>query len=311
MQADLKDKQQKTLADLKRKLDQLPMLPGVIARLMVLDKNDEKYFDETLKLSQEDPAFATRLLRIANSAAMAAASPITTLQHAIMRIGTHQIANLIMTMTVMRVFIPTKKSQRDLWIHAIQVAVIARTIARMNLSLKVDPEQAYLCGLLHDIGRFVLLEGAADELGRIDESNWTTPQELVDVEKKLCGFDHAEMGCHACQKWYLPEIVSAVIKEHHAYPPSPSIAKDTSLIKLIQVIQQADTFSVLLMLNDQSTWDTDEFKQLITQRCVHPTWKKPPVSPMQLHNQTYRVFEESKQVALGLGLPMHDQAYTD
>lgn len=308
MQVDLIKKQQETLADLKRKLDQLPMLPGVIARLMVLDKNDVGYFDEILKLSQEDPAFATRLLRLANSASLASVSPITTLQQAIMRIGTHQIANLIMTMTVMRVFIPTTKSQRNLWIHAIQVAVAARTIARMNQAFKVDPEQAYLCGLLHDIGRFVQFEGAPDELGRVDESNWTTPQELVEVEKALCGFDHAELGWHACQKWYLPELISTVVREHHHYPPSATLVKESSLLNLIQVVQQADSLSVLMMLSDQLTWDSNEFKQLLTQRCVHRTWKTPPASPDQLHNQIFRIFHESKQVALGLGLPVHNQA---
>lgn len=204
-------KKQSTLIGLKDKIQDLLLLPAVVARLMSLSSHDEKFFEKVLELANDDPPFAVRLIQLANSAVHAPIKPITTLPHAISRIGAQQIISLIFSMAVLRVFVPTTQGQRNLWIHAIQVGLTSRAIAKLSPSLKVDPEQAYLCGILHDIGRFVQFEESVEELGKIDESHWTTPQQLIKAEMKLYGFDHAELGWHACQNGACLKLLSCVL----------------------------------------------------------------------------------------------------
>jgi HD-like signal output (HDOD) protein len=147
-----------TLADVDKKLEDLPLLPSVVARLLALSPSDEEYFEKVVALAKEDPPFALRVIRLSNAASSSPASVITDIQRAVVRVGAHQISGLIASMAVMRVFFPRTQRERNMWVHAIRTAVAAKAIARMVPTLKVDPEEAYLCGLLSDVGRFVLMD---------------------------------------------------------------------------------------------------------------------------------------------------------
>ena len=158
-----------TISELENELEELPLLPTVIVRLLALDATHENYFDKVLELSQEDPTFALRVMQLSNSAVSSPSSPITTLQDAVVRLGVNSVASLVTSMSAIRVFVPKKQGEKNLWVHSIQVAVCSRIIARIATDLKVNPEQAYICGLMHDIGRFVLFDKASDELNLVQE----------------------------------------------------------------------------------------------------------------------------------------------
>ena len=291
------------LSDIEKRLQVLPLLPSVVARLLALSPNDEDYFEKVLTLAEEDPPLALRIIKLSNSASSAPINPITSLQGAIARIGANEIGNLITSMAVMRVFMPSTQGERNLWIHAIQVAVASRLIARTSSSLKVNPEQAYLCGLLHDIGRFVLFEGAPKELATVDETDWTTPKQLVDVELEIYGFDHAELGWRVCRKWSLPETINTVVKHHHVYDLPEQLSRDVTLANLIRVVQMADFFSVFVMLNpDALTREPALLEQSLNEKCIHPACSEPPVTAGQLQHLANRIWEESNTITSELGI---------
>ncbi len=292
-----------TLAGLTQKLQDLPMLPAVVAKLMALSPNDEDFFEKVLALSRDDPPFTVRLIQVANSASFAPTDAITSLPQAVVRIGARKIVELTLSMAVLRVFVPSTDGQRNLWVHAIQVAITCRKIAELFPSLEVEPEQAYLCGLLHDIGRFVLFDESVEELGRIDESNWSTPQQLIDAEMELCGFNHAELGWHACQKWGLPKIVELCVKQHHKYTLQASSAKAVKFVNLVRVVQIADFFSVMLMLEAGFlSMPASQRAQLITQRCFPFKMQESDDISRQLGNQAVTIFEENQAITASLGL---------
>lgn len=291
------------LTEMERKLQELPLLPTVVARLMMLSSSDDNFFDEVLKLAEEDPPLALRIIKLSNSAASAPINPITNLQGAIVRIGARQITGLVTSMSVMRVFAPSTQGEKNLWAHAIQVAVASRLIARNSSAKNVDPEQAYLCGLLHDIGRFVLFEDAPEELGKVDETNWTSPRQLVEVENETYGFDHAELGWRVCKKWGLPATVNDVVKNHHIYSLPDNLARNTRLADLIRVIQMADFFSVFMLLNPGAlSWETTKLERNLKEQCIHPACSVPPVTAAQLCELASPVIEESSKIEAGLGL---------
>jgi len=298
-------KKNNTLSGLIEKLHDLPMLPAIVTRLMALSPNDEAFFEKILELAHDDPPFSVRLIHLANSANQAPASPITTLPHAIARIGAQRIAGHIFSMAVLRVFVPSTQGQRNLWTHAIQVAIASRTIAKIVPSLAVDPEQAYLCGLLHDIGRFILFDESIKELGRIEETNWTTPQQLVDAEMDLCGFNHAELGWHACQKWGLPKLVELCVKQHHNYSLQSSDPKCKKFTNLVQIIQMADLFSMMIMMEGEVlSMQPKQLEQKISESCFPPKWDNSPCSAKQLQGEAIKINEEAEEILSGLGLRM-------
>lgn len=292
-----------TIPELEHKLKELPLLPTVLVRLLQLDRNDDKYFEKVYRLSQEDPTFALRIIRLSNSASSAPISPITNLRDAIIRLGVKTVTGLVTSMSALRVFIPTTQGEKNLWIHSIQVAVGARIISRISeITPKLDPELAYLCGLMHDIGRFVLFEKESGNLNLVDESNWKSPEQLVTTESKLYGFNHAELGSHVCTKWGLPQVIIDVVSNHHNYELKSIKSSNPTLYSLIPIIQVADFFSVFMMLNpDALKGQLHEVENQLHEKCIQSSSSKPPITANQLLTHAQSIIDESNQLIKGLG----------
>ena len=108
---------------------------------------------KVFELSQEDPTFALRVIKLSNSAVSAPVNPITNLRDAIVRLGVKSVASLVTSMSTIRIFVPITQGEKNLWVHSIQVAACARAIARAATALKVNPEQAIFvvyCMILDD-----------------------------------------------------------------------------------------------------------------------------------------------------------------
>jgi len=270
---------------------------------MGLSISNEHYFEYVQQLAEQDPTFAVRLIRQANSASQAPASEITSLKRAVSRIGTLQIKRLITAFSVAQIFIPGNNSERNLWAHSIQVAIMAQTIARLTPNNKIDPEQAYLCGLLHDIGRFVLFKKVPESPVWIDEQDWDDPADLLVAEKAVCGLNHAELGAMASKRWALPEDVSTVISRHHDYTYSTLTAANQKMTSLIRIVQMADFFSVQLMKDPNLlNLPPHELEAIILERCVHSSWDKPPISPALLQKEAISLYEQSSEMLEELGI---------
>ena len=203
-----------TLRSKLERLEELPVLPAVVVRLMQLDDEAPHYFDEVLQLVQSEPSFSARILALANSAASAPRQPIVSTKDALQRLGTRQAVSMLLATAVARVFVPRDRWEKCLWRHSLEVAVLARELA--GRSHKVDPEHAYTCGLLHDLGRFILFHQEPEELGRVENAPWTTASELLAAERSVFGITHSELGALACRTWRLPEAIGHVVSTHHS-----------------------------------------------------------------------------------------------
>jgi putative nucleotidyltransferase with HDIG domain len=270
----------------------------VLARIVALDPEGPSYFDQLVKLAEEDPNFAVRLLRLANAAASAPAKPILTVRQAAVRVGARESASLVTSMSVSRVFVPRSTGQKNLWVHALQVAVTARTIASLAPAAHVAPDQAYLAGLLHDIGRFVMFEGASADLDLVESVDWHTPQGLLQTERELLGYDHAQVGALVCRRWSLPEDLADVVEGHHAYrnddrPGAPRIAHE-----LRRIVQMADLLSMRLMHSPElADLEPASIAAEISAHCVRAEWPSPPVSPSHLAPRLAAIRDESALLA--------------
>lgn len=218
-------------ARLEKHVDALPVLPTVVARLLTLDPASDRHFDEVHRLVAADPGFSLRVVAAANSASSAPPRPIVTLPAAIARLGSVNAANVVVAASITRVFIPHNAGERGLWRHALQVGTLARGLAAVLREPGLDPEQAYLSGLLHDVGRFVMLQEAPEGLHAVADAEWTRPEELLASERAAFGLTHAELGAMACTRWGLPPPVIQMVREHHQLPTAAT-PRVTSLVTL-------------------------------------------------------------------------------
>jgi putative nucleotidyltransferase with HDIG domain len=211
------------------------------------------------------------------------------------------LVEFMQSFSVLEVFLPRTLGQRNLWIHALQTAVAARTVANLCPELEVPPERAYLAGLLHDIGRFVMFRESAAELGEIDETmGWNSPHALVAAEQQICGYDHAELGWLACQKWKIPEEVGMLIRDHHVYDSSACLPPEVA--RLMRIVQTADILSVVLLVNSGLlNRKLQEQYPVLDQALSVRSWT-PPIDAGALAPRLPEVDAESHGLAASLGL---------
>lgn len=296
------EQQRRTYESLTQHLHALPLLPNVVVQLLQANSSAENYFEEVTKLIGLDPAFATRILSHGNSAGLAApgSKPLTRLSDALARIGTTDAVNLVLVSSAARVFLPRKEWERAIWRHSLDTAELARHVGAPLCGGPVDPDEVYLAGLLHDLGRFVLYLEAPESMRDVEETSWGTPQELIDTEMRVCGFDHAQLGYLAATKWQLPERLATVIRYHHASPPSIA---DGTVRAIITAVRIADWLAVrLAKATDWRALSAAELRELVsTPLCAPDVWTPALLTAIRTALDRSATHAE----LLGLGRPLH------
>lgn len=272
-------------AALREHLHALPVLPTAVARLMSLNPRAESYFDDVVEIIEHEPNYAVKLLSHANSVTMRSQKPITKIRDAVVRIGAKGASGLVLALAVARVFVPTHPWETGLWLHAIHVGALSRCLARVLARPDLDPEVAYLAGLLHDVGRFILFNEAPNALKHVDEASWATPREMLAAETQICGIDHTELGAHAAESWCLPHVIVEVIRNHH----TPATRRDATSM-LIGIVQVADEIAFRYLSPEHSPGGQPVPSASLSK--LLPPWY--PVQPEAATAAMQTALEESK-----------------
>lgn len=166
-----------------------------------------------------DQALAALILQMANSAALGYGRSCTSLNEAVVRIGVRRLKSLLLASVAVgpmnRQLNGYRLGAGELWNHSVGTAVTAEWAARA-LSYP-DPEEAYVAGLLHDIGKLLLDQYVLADYSQIILYVQKYNQPLWQVEEKLIGIDHARVGGLIAQRWGFPALLMDAISCHH-YP---------------------------------------------------------------------------------------------
>jgi putative nucleotidyltransferase with HDIG domain len=187
----------------------MPMLPALAADVMSLAIDPEVSIARIARVIAKDQVLATRVLKMANSAYCAPMQEITTVNDAVVRMGTGPVRNVVLAVCF------TSRLQganvygaqgRELMDHAIGTAYLARLVAE---KLGEDADEAFMCGLLHDLGKLLLLKLSKDFI----KYGAPTPstQEIETVYKDR----HPEIGARLMRQWQLPEALEQPVRFHH------------------------------------------------------------------------------------------------
>lgn len=291
------------LEKITRHIDQLPILPGVLFQLMQLHPDDNAFYDQVHALAKADPPLASFILGYANSAASSPNHKINSLQSALTRVGSQTIVELVTSLSVSKVFVPSLPEHKAIWRHSIETAMIASFLSKITHHHDIDPEMAYMCGLLHDIGRFVLFQIAPKALHETEVQGWASPLELPLVEKNIMGTSHEEVGYIACKKLNLPSIVSNVVKHHHNYdvftnPKAPQLFRE-----LVLIVQFADFLSAMaLKTPDWEKLKSSQLKQHIRKHCIMPNWGNHQLPIDMIAEALPMLISKSDKLAATLGV---------
>ncbi len=198
------------------KISEISTLPQIALRTLQLANDPKCTATDLANVIQSDPALAARVLRTVNSSSYGLRRSVTSLDHAVVLLGFREMRNLALTTHVASLFQETTGygcfSRRNLWVHMVSVAVVARHIAKICGT--VAPEDAYLAGLLHDVG-IILLDQTLHRpfcqvLDALEEDHV-----VADVENSILGFDHGALGQYALTTWGLPGAFADAAAHHH------------------------------------------------------------------------------------------------
>jgi putative nucleotidyltransferase with HDIG domain len=163
-----------------------------------------------VEAAHRDPATAGAVMTLANSALFGDRGSVSTLRLAIMRLGFETARRVVLSLAVRPLLYQPRPA--TLWPHSVEVADLAEQLA--SRAGAIDPGEAYLAGLLHDVGRIALREAPLFDAARLQglaESGCPATY----AEELILRTDHAELGARIAGEWRLPPPLIAAIREHH------------------------------------------------------------------------------------------------
>ncbi len=197
------------------RIGDLPAMPHVATRLISLLNDPQTEISQLQEIISTDQSIAVRLMQIANSSLYGNLREVGTIGEAIMRLGFTAIRSWLLATVTRQVFVGENAREHTmvLWRQSVLGALGAELIAARSGAM--DPESAFVGGLMQNIGLLVLARGHAEVFEEIDLRSRAAEEGYVDLERRVLGFDHADVGGILLQRWGLaPELVSAVSAHH-------------------------------------------------------------------------------------------------
>ncbi len=217
---------------------ELPTMPEVLTKLNSVMADPETSADDVAKVVSKDPAVATNVLRIVNSAYYGLQVRVSSVSLAVSVMGFNMTKKVALKAAVFSVFAKKRDAARNFdalafWKHAIFTGVAARGLGAASPGFAdSQAEDLYICGLLHDIGKIILLEKMGPTyMGILAKAAESGRSELA-IESEELGFTHADVGSVLAIKWFLPEDLAIAIRYHHAPSRDPFHRSLSSLIHL-------------------------------------------------------------------------------
>ena len=231
-----------TLIALVNEVREMPPLPQSIIQILEIVNNDKSSSQELAKVFERDPTLAVNILKLANLPVYGFTSKISTINHAIVCLGLEMVKSIALTSCTHEMLnkeIPAYSlGEGMLWQHAISCATCARIIAQ-RIGYK-DNEEAYIAGLLLDIGKIILSGFAEDEFNQVSERAEKNKIPFNIAEQEVLGFGHPQVGGRIIKKWNLPSALVEAVQHHH----QPNNTKTHKT--LTNIVHLADAISCML-----------------------------------------------------------------
>jgi putative nucleotidyltransferase with HDIG domain len=204
--------QEKTRREILHKSDLIPPLPDLVSRLLGLLNKQDTEPAHLESLLQNDQVLVAKMLAMVNSPFYGLNRTIRTVKEAVMVLGFRGVRSLVLATStakfLQRDFTCYGHQPKGLWLHAVSVAAGARKLARACRFSPDECELLFVAGLLHDIGKLLLVTYLADSGG-------TAGAPECEFERARIGLDHTEAGALVTAKWNLANEIQDVIKMHH------------------------------------------------------------------------------------------------
>lgn len=223
-----------SLAAIVSRLRSIPSLPTLYNELSAALASDNTSIAEIERIISRDVGMAAKILQLANSAFLGARGHVSSLSHALSLIGAEIIRSLMLSIHVFSQFDRHSHAASfvpALWDHSMAVAWLSRRIAASEAGSRAVQEESFTTGLLHDVGKIVLLAEMPQEYRLVVERLKGGERSFRDLELEFVGCTHDQIGAYLMAIWGLPETIVHAVGSHH----TAAVAADSQFSPLMAV----------------------------------------------------------------------------
>ena len=213
---------------------ELPVFHPIAIRLQQLLESPDFTVDAVIALASEDPSLSGQILKMANSTVYMGRVRTETIKDAVIRLGAQQVSNIAMAASQAGLHASDSKVlngfMQSLWLHSHACAVGSRWLAR-RAGYTQYAEQAYMAGLLHDVGKLYLLK-ALERLNSMGVAQAALEEDLLlEIFAEL----HVEQGCRLMEHWNMPKVYYNVVANHH----DDNFDNSDTILTLVRLVNTA------------------------------------------------------------------------
>ncbi len=258
---DFWQRQPKQAETLLRGRIELASLPDVYTQIVEVMNSPRSSAADLAEMISKDTSLSSRMLKLVNSAFYGFPTRIDSISRAVTLIGTRELTTMALGISVVAAFkdIPcTLMSMEGFWRHSIACGVFARLLASHKVG--TSAEQLFIGGLLHDIGRMVMLKQIPAAYAEVINQARLQQATLFETERRLLGYDHMEVGGLLCQEWRFSKALEEMISWHHL-PGQSRYGLGCCLIHLADIMAkayfagQAECGCVMISPLQPKAWD--------------------------------------------------------
>jgi HD-like signal output (HDOD) protein len=217
------------------KLGQLPTLPQVVQKIMWMIDRPETSAEGLGRLIEKDPVLSAKVLQLANSPVYGFPARIASVSHAVVVLGLNVVKGLTLGATVFDMMMAA--GMDELWRHSLGVAMTAHILAK-RVGHKT-PEELFVAGLLHDLGKVVVHVKLPEIASKIRQAVQDRDLYIIEAEREVLGLTHADIAGWLATAWHLPIVLKEPIMYHH----QPTLAKgapiQTAIVHVADVLVKA------------------------------------------------------------------------
>lgn len=200
------------------KAAEIMAFPQTASKVVTLCDDPQVAVDKLEEPISLDPAITTMVLKRANSAAFGSSRSIARLRDALVRIGNRETRSMCVLLSAVKIFGNENKgfafNRLAFWGHSLGVGVLARSIAK-KFGNGLNPEDAFLAGMLHDIGKLIFDDYLHDDYLTVCQNSHENKKRLLDCESDYFELSHNHVGSQLVELWKLPSEIVDSIQQHH------------------------------------------------------------------------------------------------
>ncbi len=203
-------------------VEEIPTIPETLIQILQILDDPDGSVRQLADLIQQDPPLMSKILRLANSPYYAGTGDLISIKDCVGVLGFRTIRQVALCVSIATTLVAAcaqrrvRLDYRELWKHSVLTAAIAKELARIDR--RPNPEEMFIAGLLHDLGKFVLILCAAETYDRVIDERAQVQCPLVDIEQRVFGFDHCHAGAAFADAWRFPKTLAASCLRHHDQP---------------------------------------------------------------------------------------------